>query len=224
MNILLEQYKILVEFLGKALGPNYEIVLHDLSAGDNTIAAIANGEISGRSHDAPLSSLAMRFLSEQKKEPFNYKVGYRGISRKRTELRSSTFFIKDENDEIIGMLCINFDPSGYVQAANSILANCGLSTLSTDIMSGGTAVQSWEMEETENFMQNMPDVVRCTIEEVSGQSNIPADRLTMEEKIEIVKMLYQGGVFFLKGAVSEVANQLCTSEATIYRYLGKLKK
>ncbi len=73
-------------------------------------------------------------------------------------------------------------------------------------------------------MQSMPDMIRCTIEDVSGQTNVPVDRLTMDEKVQIVEELHHSGVFFLKGAVSEVARQLGSSEATIYRYLSKLKK
>ena len=47
--------------------------------------------------------------------------------------------------------------------------------------------------------------------------------LTMDEKIRIVEDLQQAGIFYMKGAVSEVAAQLGSSEATIYRYLSKLK-
>ena len=39
----------------------------------------------------------------------------------------------------------------------------------------------------------------------------------------IVEDLQQAGIFYMKGAVSEVATQLGSSEATIYRYLSKLK-
>ena len=35
--------------------------------------------------------------------------------------------------------------------------------------------------------------------------------------------LQQAGIFYMKGAVSEVAAQLGSSEATVYRYLSKLK-
>ena len=65
--------------------------------------------------------------------------------------------------------------------------------------------------------------MRAAIEEVTGTPGIHASRLTMEEKIKIVDALNQGGLFYLKGAVSEVAAQLGSSEATIYRYLSKLK-
>ena len=45
----------------------------------------------------------------------------------------------------------------------------------------------------------------------------------MEEKIRIVENLHRAGLFSMKGAVSEVAAQLGASEATVYRYLSKLK-
>ena len=45
----------------------------------------------------------------------------------------------------------------------------------------------------------------------------------LEEKIRIVENLHRAGLFSMKGAVSEVAAQLGASEATVYRYLSKLK-
>ncbi len=224
MHILLEQYKTLVEFLGKALGPDYEIVLQSLDSENSSIIAIANGHISGRTVGAPITSLALRFLSEQEEAPFDYKVGYRGISQKKSELRASTMLIKDEEGKVIGMLCINYDPSRCIQAANSILTCCGLEPLPSGALSSRSSGCTDVPDGTENFMQSMPDMIRCTIEDVSGQTNVPVDRLTMDEKVQIVEELHHSGVFFLKGAVSEVARQLGSSEATIYRYLSKLKK
>lgn len=63
---------------------------------------------------------------------------------------------------------------------------------------------------------------QAAITDVTG-SALPPDRLTMDEKIRIVEDLQQAGIFYMKGAVSEVAAQLGSSEATIYRYLSKLK-
>ena len=45
---LFQQYSILVDYLGKVLGPDYEIVLHDLTQSNKEVVAIANGHISGR--------------------------------------------------------------------------------------------------------------------------------------------------------------------------------
>lgn len=54
-NPLLQQYIKLTEFLGLALGPDYEVVLHDLTNKDHSIIAIANSHISGRKLGAPLT-------------------------------------------------------------------------------------------------------------------------------------------------------------------------
>ena len=40
--------------------------------------------------------------------------------------------------------------------------------------------------------------------------------------MEIMEILDRKGVFLLKGSVSFVAKELHSSEASIYRYLGKL--
>lgn len=217
MNAILKQYKVIVEFLGKALGSDYEVVLHDLSDGNNAIVAIANGQISGRGEGAPLTNLALRFLADKEYVNHDYKVGYRGLSQAKTELRSSTMFIKDERGRLLGMLCINFDPTRCVQAANAVLGMCGLPSLALQTEDPAASAGA------ETFVGSVPDAVRSAIEDVTGSSGLPGSRLTMEEKIQIVDALNQGGLFYLKGAVSEVANQLGSSEATIYRYLSKLK-
>ena len=219
MDARLEPYRVVVSFLGEALGPDYEVVLHDLTSEDGTIVAIVNNHISGRTEGAPLSNMALRFIQERMYEKQDYLAGYQGASQAKGRLRSSTMFIKDEAGQVIGMLCINFDPSRGVQAANDILTMCGMPPVScTPQLEEEEAPQS-----TEIFVSNIPDVVRGAIEEVTGRAGMPSSRLTMEEKIRIVEALQQAGLFHLKGAVSEVAAQLGSSEATIYRYLSKLK-
>ena len=44
---LLRQYARLTDFLGRALGPDYEVALHDLTDTNRSLIAIANGHISG---------------------------------------------------------------------------------------------------------------------------------------------------------------------------------
>ena len=46
---MLRQYTVLVEYLGATLGPDYEVVLHEILPETSRVAAIANGSISGRS-------------------------------------------------------------------------------------------------------------------------------------------------------------------------------
>lgn len=44
---LLYSYKTTVKFLGSVLGPDYEVVLQDLSNKNHSVIAIENGHISG---------------------------------------------------------------------------------------------------------------------------------------------------------------------------------
>ena len=196
MDARLEPYRTLVSFLGEALGPDYEVVLHDLTSEEGTIAAIVNNNISGRTEGAPLSNMALRFIHGR-------------VYEAKGRLRSSTMFIKD-GSELIGMLCVNFDAAKYSRMAQELLALCGAHQEPSPTLG------------VENFVSSLPDAVQAAIADVTG-SVLPPDRLTMDEKIRIVEDLQQAGIFYMKGAVSEVAAQLGSSEATIYRYLSKLK-
>ena len=78
MDARLEPYRVVVSFLGEALGPDYEVVLHDLTSEDGTIVAIVNNHISGRTEGAPLSNMALRFIQERMYEKQDYLAGYQG--------------------------------------------------------------------------------------------------------------------------------------------------
>ena len=67
-NLILQHYIKLTEFLGKALGPDYEVALHDLTRKDRSIIAIANNYISGREVGAPLTNMALSSLRDKSYE------------------------------------------------------------------------------------------------------------------------------------------------------------
>ena len=58
---------------------------------------------------------------------------------------------------------------------------------------------------------------------VSEFSDAP-DRLTPDEKTELIIDLYDSGVLDLKGAVAKTAQALRMSEQSIYRYVAKVKR
>ncbi|MEG1932292.1 MAG: PAS domain-containing protein [Pygmaiobacter sp.] len=220
MHPVIRQYCVLVEFLGKALGSDYEIVLHDLTTSASEVVAIANNHISEREVGAPLTDLALRFVSDKVYVDHDYKVNYKGKSKQQVALRCSTMFIKDESGTLLGMLCINFNTGKYHEMIALLSSMCQL-------VPAGTMEQvpsDASTEEVENLSESLSEVVHTVIARVLREVNLPADRLTQREKMKIVEQLSGKGVFLLKGAVSEVAAQLASSEATIYRYLSKLRR
>ena len=65
-NPLLQHYIKLTEFLGQALGPDYEVALHDMTDKNRSIVAIANNHISGREIGAPLTNVALKILMSRR--------------------------------------------------------------------------------------------------------------------------------------------------------------
>lgn len=216
--VKLAQYTALVKFLGAALGPDYEIVLHDINGKDQSVAAIANGGISGRNVGAPLTDKALRFIADKTYQDQDFLCNYTGRSKDERTLRASTMFIKDDGGRLIGMLCINFDPSRYQKASQDILKLCGLD--------GEIFLEDDHLHpagEVENFSDSIAEVTDTVLKRYL-KDGIPPERLTQEEKMAIVKQLEERGIFLLKGAVNEVATRLHCSAASIYRYLGKINK
>ena len=79
-------------------------------------------------------------------------------------------------------------------------------------------------QEMESFFEKPEDLINSMLTDYFTTNNIPANRLTQDEKIEIIKKLDGISIFRLKGAISSVADKLTISEASVYRYLSKLKK
>lgn len=220
---MLKQYSILVDFLGKSLGPDYEVALHDIGYDTNSIVAISNGNISGRTIGAPMTDLALSIVSDKSYKTSNYKINYKGISKELRILRSSTMFIKDEHDELVGLLCINFDNKKYVELSNQILNLCQPDNL---IEQNNTyeSINSLLDDESESFSGSIAELTETVLNKALADKNIPIDRLTQSERLDIIDTLNKKGIFMLKGAVSEVAKQLRCSDPSIYRYLSKLNK
>ncbi len=219
MSDIMKHYEVLTNFLGNVLSDNYEIALLDLREGKRCITAIANGQNSGRTVGAPLTDLALKIIREGiwKKEP--YLLNYSGLTKDKKPLISSTLFIK-EGQELLGMLCLNVDTQIYQELCQSILKLGGLSKEE----SSSSKMIDLPVEHTETFTNDIGDMIASAMPDYITENRIPADRLTQDEKISIVKQLNEKGVFMIKGAVSEAALKLNCSDATIYRYLSKISK
>ena len=218
---MVKQYTVLVSFLGEVLGPDYEITLHDLSGKTNSIVAIAHGNISGRTIGAPLTAKALEMIAERRYEQTEFISNYSGLSNEGKPLRSSSLFIKDGEGKPIGMLSINFDDSRFTDIATNVLKLCHPDEF-VERTIATVHLASTSEEASEHFPNSITAVTESVINEAVTKKGVPVERMTQEEKMEIIEILHRKGVFLLKGAVSHVAVVLLSSEASIYRYLSKL--
>ena len=209
---ILTKYKILTEFLAEVMGEHCEVVLHDVEDFENSIVAIENNHISGRKIGDSLTDLALNVLKDEENLECDYLSNYNGKTHDGKELRSSTYFIRDEKEKVIAMLCINIDLSRYIEARDLLNTMIGKRN---DIEENNT-----DKNFAENFTSSIEELIDSMIENSIGSKSIPPNRMTAEEKKEITKKLDKRGVFLLKNSVSKVAKKLQTSEATVYRYLN----
>ena len=212
-NPLLQHYIKLTEFLGQALGPDYEVALHDMTDKNRSIVAIANNHISGREIGAPLTNVALKILMDKSYETQDYRLHYCGLSAEGKTLRSSTMFIK-HNGKLVGMLCINFDDSRYLAASENVLRLCHPDIFIDD------HIAPQQAEPGDPFPRAAGDAVGRELIRLG----VTADRLTPDERMQIIASLENGGIFLLKGAVKDVADALHCSQASVYRYLSQIKK
>ena len=208
-------YIQLVDFLGGCFGENTEVILYDFKDINNSVIAIHNGHISGRTIGSPLTSFALSKLKDKGKEGPPYYLNYLGMSKNNTPLNSNSFFILDKNGKPKGMLSINTDVTKYQQAAE-ILQKLAFLPSAKPIEKDNNNMEAFHISPR--------DMINGIINDVTHSGDISIERLTVEEKIEIVKRLNAEKFFLIKGAVSEVADILGISVATVYRYLGKINK
>lgn len=205
---LLDYYASFMPFLAKVLGPNCEIVLHDVVHPKKSIVAIYN-TASGRQIGDPMTDLALNIMEEGIYKNVDYITNYEGKSVGKNYI-SSTYFIKNNND-IIGMLCINKDVTNINAMKNSIQA----------LLDGFNLNQDEGSAYSENLDTDIASIMDRRIENEIRENGISPDRMTQEEKIALLHKLNSDGLLSVKGSKNKVAELLHISIPTIYRYLNK---
>lgn len=194
---------------------NTEIVLFSLDNINRSIVAIHGGHISGRKVGDPLTNFAISKLKDKGKDGPPYYLNYVGVSKDGTPLRSSSFFILDKSGNPRGVLTISSDVTRYQKAAELLAQLAFLPNMET---------VSSESVDIERFQATPKDLILDIIFDVTKSRDIDTRRLTPDEKIEVVRRLNVENFFLMKGAVSQIASVLDSSDATIYRYLSKINK
>ena len=210
INAYLKKYIPLVDFLAEVFGDDAEVVLQDVSDFNNSVISIRNNHISGRKLGTPATNLVLKVMNGNFTDK-NYVTNYRGVSAVGKVVRSSTYFIKDDKNVVVGMLCINIDIDKLVQLKNHL---DGILKLPEEIFE----------KTTERFSVSAEGLASDSIETILEESGISPERMSQEEKMEVVYKLDKNGVFLVKGSICKVASVLNVSNATIYRYLSKIRR
>jgi yheO domain-containing protein len=207
---IMDSYSSMIEGLSAYLGSAYEISLHSLEDYNHSVVKIMNGYHSGRSAGAPLTDLALNMLkriTDQGLSATESYTAYNAINSAGEHLKSSTIPVIGENGRVIGILCINF----YMDSPLSEILQS---------LTGGNSART----EHEHFASTTTDTISEAVKDARSQvmlnSNIPA----VNKNKELIRILYEEGIFRIKDSVVEVANALSISKNTVYLHLRSISK
>ncbi|WP_347489785.1 helix-turn-helix transcriptional regulator [Desulfoscipio sp. XC116] len=183
-------------------GKYCEVVIHDLRTPESSIIYMA-GNVTNRKVGAPITNFVLENLRKYGNSCKD-SIGYKSVTKDGNILKSSTIYIKNATDKIIGTVCINYDITALINHLEEI-------TKFDD---------SNDQEEiNEFFATDVTEILDIIINQAIIAKGIPMEEMKKEDKIEIVGALDVKGVFLIKGAVDKLALALGVSRYTIYNYL-----
>ncbi len=202
----------LFEFLGRVaaavartVGPQCEVVVHDLRDPEHSVVAIS-GNLTRRAVGAPVSDPGMlpanigRYTEDALLERLETPFG--------KELLSSAVWVRDRSGAIIGALCVNVDFSGLRQVRDA------LDRMIVDYEEGDGGSPA-----PVTFAGTSDEFVDVALTGVVRETGKPVERMDRQDKVRVVWELDRLGVFNLRGAVEKTASTLGVSRASVYSYL-----
>lgn len=204
---ILNSYKSVLDGISEYLGPGYEIVLHSLEDIDRAAIKVINGHYTGRKEGAPITDLAIEMLSKIRKSGSGHKnLIYFNRNNKGTPIRAATIPITGENEQIIGLLCMNF----YLDIP-----------LHTYI-DGIFKLNGSDADLIETFANSTDELIASNVESAKNEV-FHNDQITVSNKNkEIISILHEKDIFQLKDSVSKVAGLLGISKNTVYLHLRNI--
>ncbi|WP_394903305.1 helix-turn-helix transcriptional regulator [Clostridium butyricum] len=208
---ILDSYKSVLDGLSTYLGEGFEFVLHSLEDLDSSAIKVVNGYFSKRSEGAPITDFAMKMLKEIKQSGNNHKnMVYINRNRGKTPIKSATLPITGHNDQIIGLLCINFYLSislnSFLEGFFKIDNNDNIHPV------------------VENYSTNSEDLIISSLEEAKDEVLNNSEITALNKNKSIIALLNERGIFELKDAVNIVANELKISKNTVYLHIRNCSK
>lgn len=215
---ILRSFIPIVSFLGKSLGKSYEVFVTDFTDPSHPIIAIENGQLSGRKVGSLMRDETLRLFREQAPgdgDP-DFLLRRDAVGPNGRRYVSSTKLIRNEEDEPIGALIINFDMEPIIQMLD-LLQGMGPES---------TRLQSIDVNSIIFAGEVHPDRVvslQSLYTHVMNQIDQDEPDKTKLRQLTI-NALYREGAFDLKGAVPFYAEKLNISEPSVYRYLQRSKE
>jgi predicted transcriptional regulator YheO len=230
----------MVSDLASALGPDHEVVLHDLRLIPNSIVAIG-GDLTGRAVGGPTTDLLLRLVHQGRHENV---LRYQTHTTDGRVLRSSTLFIRDPDGRPVGCLCINTDITDWLSARALVDGVTRVAPIeSADVepvelaaaaivdgvgarASGGPTLDARKARrdaDEESFAPSVDELAVSLVRKAIDNVGVPVELMQKQHKLLVVRELEERGLFLLRDAVDLTATMLSISRYSVYNYLKEVR-
>ena len=202
-------YLKLAKGIAQQFGHNCEVVVHDLESGDldSSIVAIENGHVSGRKiGDGPSHEVLEALKGDRSK--LQDHMSYLTRTKDGRILKSSTIYIRDDDNRAIGVFAINYDITLLLSAYNDI----------------GDFTKTEETKKApEPIVKNVTDLLDELIQQSIEIVNKPIAKMNKEDKVKAIRFLNENGAFLITKSGDKVCKLFGISKYTLYSYMDEGK-
>ncbi len=211
MENMLEILKTLAEGVAKQFGQKCEVAIHDLSGDlENSIVYIVNGDVTNRKAGIGTSKVV---LESMHRDPSAVKdqLGYLTRTPDGRILKSSTIFVRDENQKIHYIFSINHDITELLAIEQALK---GLTTVEEPQKNG----------QPEQIVSNVNDLLDNLIKQSVELVGKPVALMNKEDKIKAISFLNDAGAFLITKSGDKVSEHFGISKFTLYSYMNEVKE
>lgn len=196
------------------IGDDCEIIVNDFRKGyDHTIVYAINSKLSDRDIGGkPRGAMIVHHNEDFKKLKDNYIFFYNG--KDNTKFKSSTTLITDDDNKVIGSICINIEISKIIDVQNILHG----------FLQSPMEKNNINFESEDISINNIDDVLEyyfTEVENLIGKKMILMDK---DEKIKSLKFLDDKGVMKISKANVILCARFGISKFTLYNYLEEARK
>lgn len=210
----LEFLKQLAHGITSQFGNSCEVVIHDLTKKDldRSIVYIENGHVSNRHTGDGPSGIVLETL---RSDPATVKdrLAYLTRTDDGRILKSSTLYIRDDNDKVAYIFSINYDITTLLAIENTLH---GLIQTEPEENAGEKSGNT-----PQTITHNVTELLDLLIEQAIAKVGKPVALMNKDDKIAVVQYLNNAGAFLITKSGDKVSSLLGISKFTLYSYMDK---
>lgn len=212
MRHTLDFLKQLAHGLAIQFGSSCEIAIHDLKTKDleKSIVYIENGHISNRQIGDGPSGIVLETLQSDP-STIHDKLSYLTKTEDGRILKSSTFYIRDDDGSISYIFSLNYDITAFTAASTAIQSLIATKDKLPDLTG----------DSPRQITHNVNELMDLLIEQAVAKVGKPVAMMNKDDKVAVVQYLDHAGAFLITKSGDKVSSYLGISKFTLYSYMGK---